>query len=694
MSSPALKLFDAEIADLRGAVGVTLREAREAFHRRSRFSSPNEALDEVCKLLFAHLVSVSDGGQGIAEAVGAAKEPAAALVAYVHDACDKHLPTSLAQEMPSTDFALRVKSSEDDLALDLAAAFEHLSPAGALDIRDLATEADVVNEVFGAFLSTAFVDEKQLGQYLTPPEVVKFIVDLALGALTPGERLTLLDPNTAHDFGAILDPSCGVGSFLTLFAQRLYRELRVSDQDRARRWLDVMLASNLVGFDKSERMIRLAVTNLALLGADDVKLHLVNSLARAGTNASVTDAFVGKVGLIMTNPPFGAEFRGSDLNAYRIATEWTSKRPAKVDSEVLFMERYLDWLRPEGRLFAIVPDSILTNRGLFADLREGLRHKAEVELVVSLPSTTFEGAGTQTKTSVLQLRKLAEPQSRSRRSLAYTAICSDIGFSVATRGSHRLKVRNGGGDLPTIGAEATRRAAGNLGRWIENMGDAFRWDATFHASLPREIEQTLANPPADALFVRDVAELSSERVNPARGDGDTFRYVEISDVDPATGSVMPKAVARSEAPSRARKLIRAGDILVSTVRPERRNVVVVPDEADGAICSTGFAVLRPKSIAPHVLASALRTTFATAQILRNNVGIAYPAVDESCLTEIMIPIVKSALPAAEKASSELVRAEDQWKAARVEFDELMDSHTEAFLSEHQQGQIQHDADKT
>lgn len=688
MSSPALKLFDAESADLRGAVGVTLREAREAFHRRSRFSSPNEALDEVCKLLFAHLVSVSEGGQGIADAVGAAKEPAAALAAYVGHACDEHLPTSLAQEMSSADFALRVKPSEDDLALDLAAAFEHLSPKGAFDIRDLATEADVVNEVFGAFLSTAFVDEKQLGQYLTPPEVVKFIVDLALGALTAEERATLLDPTTAHDFGAILDPSCGVGSFLTLFAQRLYRELKVSDKDRARVWLDVMLASNIVGFDKSERMIRLAVTNLALLGADDVNLHLVNSLARAGTDAATTDTFAGKVGLIMTNPPFGAEFRSTDLNEYRIATEWTSKRPAKVDSEVLFMERYLDWLRPEGRLFAIVPDSILTNRGLFADLREGLRHRAEVELVVSLPPATFEGAGTQTKTSVLQLRKLVEP-ARSRNSLAYTAICGDIGFSVATRGSHRLKVRNGGGDLPTISAEATGRADGNLGRWIENMGDASRWDATFHASLPREIERTLANPPADALFVRDVAELSSERVNPERGDGDAFRYVEISDVDPATGSVMPKMVARNEAPSRARKLIRAGDVLVSTVRPERRNVVVVPDEADGAICSTGFAVLRPKTIAPHVLASALRTTFATAQILRNNVGIAYPAVDESCLTEIMIPIVKSALPAAEKASSELVRAEDQWKAARAEFDEVMDSHTEAFLSEHQQAQIQH-----
>jgi hypothetical protein len=69
----------------------------------------------------------------------------------------------------------------------------------------------------------------------------------------------------------------------------------------------------------------------------------------------------------------------------------------------------------------------------------------------------------------------------------------------------------------------------------------------------------------------------------------------------------------------------------------------VPHDLDRAICSTGFAVLRPRSIDPTLLAALLRTEFATCQILRNNVGIAYPAVDEQCLLDVTLPISRNYL---------------------------------------------------
>ena len=111
-------------------------------------------------------------------------------------------------------------------------------------------------------------------------------------------------------------------------------------------------------------MIKLALTNLALFGIPSVNLHLANSLRRFRNEAEITNQLSGRVKLILTNPPFGAEFSGDDIELYKIATNWSKRSLKSVDSEVLFMERYIDWLAPNGVLVAIVPDSILTNRGL------------------------------------------------------------------------------------------------------------------------------------------------------------------------------------------------------------------------------------------------------------------------------------------------------------------------------------------
>jgi type I restriction enzyme, S subunit len=95
--------------------------------------------------------------------------------------------------------------------------------------------------------------------------------------------------------------------------------------------------------------------------------------------------------------------------------------------------------------------------------------------------------------------------------------------------------------------------------------------------------------------------------------------------------------------------VRAGDVLVSTVRPERRTIGYVRGEDHDAVCTTGFAVLTPQKIHPVVLAHALRSTFVTGQLLRNNVGIAYPAIDESCLPDVVLPFTAEQIAALEDA---------------------------------------------
>jgi len=122
--------------------------------------------------------------------------------------------------------------------------------------------------------------------------------------------------------------------------------------------------------------------------------------------------------------------------------------------------------------------------------------------------------------------------------------------------------------------------------------------------------------------------------------GGTFLYYEIGGLDIGSGTVKPVEVDTSEAPSRAATAVRQGDILVSTVRPNRRNVGFVVEQSDERplVATSGFSALRFRSLEDAALHHAwLRTEDATSQLLRWNSGSAYPAIDEDVPLSLLVP---------------------------------------------------------
>ena len=83
-------------------------------------------------------------------------------------------------------------------------------------------------------------------------------------------------------------------------------------------------------------------------------------------------------------------------------------------------------------------------------------------------------------------------------------------------------------------------------------------------------------------------------------------------------------------------------------------VAVVRTVQDRSVATTGFAVLRTTGIHPLVLARLLQSDFVTAQLMRNNVGIAYPAIEESCLPTILLPIARRDLVRLEAQADRLL----------------------------------------
>lgn len=163
-----------------------------------------------------------------------------------------------------------------------------------------------------------------------------------------------------------------------------------------------------------------------------------------------------------------------------------------------------------------------------------------------------------------------------------------------------------------------------------------RWDIDYH--LPPEgikvFNKNLLKP------VSFAADIVKEKRDPTKKPDDMFTYVDISCVDVTTGIIVnPQELLGEEAPSRARKVIHAYDLIISTCRPTRGAIAVVPEEHHNQICSTGFSVIRPKkTVNPFYLHFALRLNSTLEQLRKFSTGSSYPAILDSDVKKTLIPL--------------------------------------------------------
>lgn len=144
------------------------------------------------------------------------------------------------------------------------------------------------------------------------------------------------------------------------------------------------------------------------------------------------------------------------------------------------------------------------------------------------------------------------------------------------------------------------------------------------------------------LPLDEVLEFSGEHRDPSEDGNANFKYVEISSINTDTGKIVAWATIpciREFVPSRARKVIHEDDIVISTVRPTRKAISKVPKSLENEICSTGFAVVRPKlGINIDYLLYILRTPLVGKQFGKFASGSSYPAILEKHIRMTKIPV--------------------------------------------------------
>ena len=131
-------------------------------------------------------------------------------------------------------------------------------------------------------------------------------------------------------------------------------------------------------------------------------------------------------------------------------------------------------------------------------------------------------------------------------------------------------------------------------------------------------------------------EKAKKRFNP----NDVIRYIDISSIDNINQRLIGTTSFKMlDAPSRAQQKVEYGDILISTVRPNLRNIAIVNDDASNLVASSGFCVLRINDAAlrRYIFYYVVSNKF-TAYLGKLTNGANYPAVKETDVRKAFIPI--------------------------------------------------------
>lgn len=415
--------------------------------------SPESAFDEISKILFLKFEYEKEYKGEIVLSKERFKEEESLYInvnkqvnkeidanTYINERFDAIKRRLKNDELFEENEIIKVKRTSFDQIL------EELQNYNLIKIDD-----DIKGLAFESFLSRTFRGE--LGQFFTPRPIVEFMVKL-------------LDPCEGE---LICDPCCGSGGFLisafNYVREKIEQDVKDVLHDILNKKLDGVTNGNIYnlsqsinkewdktfnkgrffklshecifGTDANPRMARTSKMNMIMHGDGHGGVHHNDGLL------NVNGIFENRFDVILTNPPFGSRVDKSikitdadkytDENKISYYTELYGKKyldaikqvndnigesllslyeVGKINglTEILFIERCLNLLKPGGRMGIVLPEGVMNNDNLHY-VRTLFEGKAKIILITSIPQDVFMASGATVKPSLLFLRKFTKEES-------------------------------------------------------------------------------------------------------------------------------------------------------------------------------------------------------------------------------------------------------------------------------------------
>lgn len=463
------------------------------------------------------------------------------------------------------------------------------------------------------YLLSIMGSQGDAGQFRTPRHIIDMMVEI-------------IDPKKNE---TILDPACGTAGFLISAYRHILAQNKDEDgkstltaDDRKR------LTENFAGYDISPDMVRLSRVNMYLHHFTKPKISEYDTLTSEEKWDDCYD-------VILANPPFMTPKGGiMPHSRYRVK----AKR-----SEVLFVDYIAEHLNPTGRAAIIVPEGIVfQSANAYKDLRKYLVDDGLLYAVISLPVGIFNPYS-GVKTSILLIDKSF---ARLKDEILFVKLNND-GFDL---GAQRREIE--GSEIPEIIRIVQKYHADLEPQTADN--DILHHPLVTITSKERVAEQDYilvgerykVDKSLDTTYpvvpLSDICEINAENKNPTLAFGDDeFIYIDISSVENGTGKVdFSNKIKGTDAPSRAKRAVKKGDILFSTVRPNLKAYGYVErEDCDCCVASTGFAVISAKSMVLSKYVYYMLYSEPVQTQLSSMMGKgAYPSVNQKDVSQIQIPL--------------------------------------------------------
>jgi len=462
------------------------------YDSRDSVDNTNDAIDEFCKLIFMEEFRINHPDYKLKKGVLSGKKIKDLLwhERFEKDDADKkaiveEIRTAFKEIKDHPDYVAHLDDGTEapifdpDSYLKLGKAEIYYKVLKALqDLGDISTNGttrqatlndlsgDVLGRVFDVLIRGKFENKGGMGIYLTPRQVTEAAVDIVMHDLkkSPG-KITKLDIHNRPEF-KVLDGCCGSGGFLIKMLEELKQYLLIELTGDRKQWeerFEKMKEHSIVGADNSPGMILKARINMALHGANRAQIFKTeNSLTSPQLKPETFD-------VILTNPPFKSggisekssegkttlQFFRNDIedgvNQKRSTGLSLGSKPdgkgkwkpvSSMDPAILFIDRYLQLLKPGGLCMMVVPDGVLSNSGdryvreyligkkneITGEFEGG---KAILKGVISLPQETFSLSGAGAKTSLLYFKKKEHPG--EKLDSVFMAVADEVGFTVKNK---------------------------------------------------------------------------------------------------------------------------------------------------------------------------------------------------------------------------------------------------------------------
>lgn len=378
----------------------------------------DEALDEICKVIYSKIfdernVTKQDEGTPFRfQTYGASNASEVASNIRV-----------LYEEARSTDieiYSKRIPGYErsrgvfkHQIRLSDAALFRVVERLQEFSLID--SKADIKGRAFQKILGPAI--RAGMGQYFTPDP----IVELAIGVVQP----------KASD--QILDPFCGSAHFLTKSLQYV-----VDNQGASLTAHDLheFKFFHLHGIEKSDRMVRIAMTDMMLHDDGHTNIRNQDALLSFDNYPDIIalrddgeqDPAVFDV--IVTNPPFGSIMKQEVMEM--LGRFDLGHKKKSLPLEILGLERSLQFLKPGGKLAIVLPEHLMKGKSALF-VRKWLYGVAHIKGIFFFPEEAFTPFGAMVKTCLCILQKVKVDESPKPSDKTFLCEVENLGYDATGR---------------------------------------------------------------------------------------------------------------------------------------------------------------------------------------------------------------------------------------------------------------------